>query len=518
MNSALLYVRGVDKFFGAAAALAGAELTVGRGEVHALIGQNGAGKSTLIKILTGALRRDGGEIRLNGRPAAFSDPREAQAAGIGAIYQELNLIPLLSVAENICLGAEPMRFGMIHRGEMRRRARTILSRFGLDIDVDRPLGSYPAAARQIVAVARTVARRAKLVVMDEPTSSLDAREVETLFGVIREMKAQGASVLYVSHFLDELFKVCDRVTIMRDGRTVMEGEIPDVSKLRMIAAMLGREPEDIEAAGMTEFAAGTGEAGEALLEARNLRGVARPHNVSFSVRRGEIVGLAGLLGSGRTEVARILFGLDNLTAGEIWLDGGPFAISGPRAAIRMGMGFLTEDRKADGIVPQLSVRENITLALLPRLSGGARARRRKERDIVRQLTEALQIKAEGMEQPMGELSGGNQQKALLARWLATNPRLLILDEPTRGVDVGAKREIQGVIRSLAEKGLAAVMISSEFEEIAEGADRAVIMRDGKSAGELQNPGITEDSLIRAIAGPDSGSARPSGSADAKCAQ
>ena len=514
MSDALLRMRRIDKSFGPAAALAGAGLEVGRGEVHALVGQNGAGKSTLIKILTGALRRDGGEILLDGRPASFSSPREAQSAGIGAIYQELNLIPLLSVAENICLGAEPMRFGMIDRGETRRRAREILSRFGLDIDVDRPLGSYPAAARQIVAVARTVARRAKLVVMDEPTSSLDARESETLFGVIREMKTRGTSVLYVSHFLDELFKICDRVTIMRDGRTVADESISGISKLRMIAAMLGREPEEIEAAGMTEFAAGAdgaGEAGEALLEARRLRGAARPRDVSFAVRRGEIVGLAGLLGSGRTEVARILFGLDQIAGGEIRLNGKPAAISGPRDAIRFGMGFLTEDRKADGIVPQLSVRENITLALLPRLTGGARARAREERAVARRLMDALQIKAEGMEQPMGELSGGNQQKTLLARWLATNPRLLILDEPTRGVDVGAKREIQGIIRSLAGKGLAALMISSEFEEIAEGADRAVVVRDGQSAGELSNPGVTEEALVRAVAGPlDSDSARPPG--------
>ena len=511
MSGALLQMRGIEKSFGTAPALSGAGLAVGRGEVHALVGQNGAGKTTLIKILTGALRRDGGDMRLDGRPASFSSPREAQFAGIGAIYQELNLIPLLSVAENICLGAEPMRFGLIDRRRMRRRAREILSRFGLDIDIDRPLGSYPAAARQIVAVARTVARRAKLVVMDEPTSSLDARESETLFGVIREMKARGTSVLYVSHFLDELFKICDRVTVMRDGRTVSDEAMSGVSKLRIIAAMLGRAPEEIETAGMTEFAAGAAEAGEALVEARNLRGAPRPRDVSFAIRRGEIVGLAGLLGSGRTEVARILFGLDRLAGGEIRLDGKPAAASSPRDAIRLGMGFLTEDRKADGIVPQLSVRENITLALLPLLAGGGRARARKERAIVRQLMDALQVKAEGMEQPMGELSGGNQQKALLARWLATKPRLLILDEPTRGVDVGAKREIQGIIRSLAEKGLAALMISSEFEEIAEGADRAVVMRDGESAAELRNPGVTEDALIRAIAGPaNAGSARPPG--------
>ena len=509
MNGALLRMRGIDKSFGGVPALAGAELSVGRGEVCALVGQNGAGKSTLIKILTGALRRDRGDVFLDGAPASFSSPREARSAGIAAIYQELNLIPLLSVAENICLGDEPTRFGLIDRREMRRRARDILSRFGLDIDVARPLGSFPAAVRQIAAAARAVARRAKLVVMDEPTSSLDAREAETLFGVIREMKSGGTSVLYVSHFLDELFKICDRVAVMRDGETVTDEPVSGVSKIQIIAAMLGRRPEDVEAAGMTGLAAGAGEVGGALLEARNLRGVRRPRDVTLTVRRGESVGLAGLLGSGRTEVARMLFGLDRLADGEVRLDGERVNIANPREAIRRGMGFLTEDRKADGIVPQLSVRENITLALLPKLTGGGRARKREEREVVRKLMDSLQVKADGMEQPMGELSGGNQQKSLLARWLATNPRLLILDEPTRGVDVGAKREIQGVIRSLTEKGLATLMISSEFEEIAEGADRAVVLRDGESVAELRNPGVTEDGIIRAIAGPVNSDAVPS---------
>ena len=499
MSDALLSMRGVDKAFGGIPALSSAALTVARGEVHALIGQNGAGKSTLIKILTGAYRRDGGEVLLEGRAVSFDSPRQAQEDGISTIYQELNLVPLRSVTENICLGYEPRRFGMIDWNKANRRSREILARFGVDIDVTRPLGQYPTAIQQMVAIARAVSLDAKLVVMDEPTSSLDDREVEVLFGVIRDLRASGVSILYVSHYLDELFEICDRVTIMRDGQTVGDRAIAETSKLQLIATMLGRNIAEIQAAGMTGFETGEADVGEVLLELKGASTGRRLRNVSLRVRRGQIAGLAGLLGSGRTEVARAIFAIDPLIAGEIRLDGKPVRIAEPRDAIRAGVGFLTEDRKSDGIVPELSVRENITLALLPRLTRRGRIREAEERAIVARFIERLGIKTANMEQPIRQLSGGNQQKALLARWLATEPRLLVLDEPTRGVDVGAKREIQNTIRELADRGLGVLMISSEFEELVEGADRIIVLRDGVSVAELRNPGLTEDMLVRAIA-------------------
>jgi len=499
MRDLLLSMRGIDKAFGGVPALRSASLGIARGEVHALIGQNGAGKSTLIKILTGAYRRDGGDILFEGRPVSFDSPRAAQDAGISTIYQELNLIRLRSVTENVCLGYEPRRFGLIDWRAAHRRARAILSRFGIDIDVTRPLGEFSTAIQQMVAIARAVSLDAKLVVMDEPTSSLDDQEVEVLFGVMRDLKASGVSILYVSHYLDELFAVCDRVTVMRDGETVDERGIADATKLGLIAAMLGRDVEEIRAAGMTGFEGGEGQVGDLLLEVKGLATDTRLRDVSLRVRRGEIVGLAGLLGSGRTEVARALFAMDPATSGSVTFEGRPASFREPREAIRAGLGFLTEDRKADGIVPELSVRENLTLALLPRLARGGRVPEAREREIVRRFIERLGIKTANMEQPIRQLSGGNQQKVLLARWLATEPKLLLLDEPTRGVDVGAKREIQNAIRELAERGLGVLMISSEFEELTEGADRVVVLRDGASVAELRNPGLTENVIVHAIA-------------------
>ncbi|HWT30242.1 MAG TPA: sugar ABC transporter ATP-binding protein [Propylenella sp.] len=499
MGDLLLSMRGIDKAFAGVPALVAADLAVARGEVHALIGQNGAGKSTLIKILTGAYRRDGGEILFDGKPVSFASPRSAQEAGISTIYQEINLVPLRSVTENVCLGYEPRRAGLIDWRAAHRRTREILARFGVDIDVTRRLGEYNTAIQQMVAIARAVSLEAKLVVMDEPTSSLDDREVEILFNVIRELKSSGVAIIYVSHYLDELFQVCDRVTVMRDGRTIETQDIAQARKLNLIAAMLGRRVEDIEAAGMTDFSAGEARVGETMLEVEHLATGPKLRDVSLILHRGEIVGLAGLLGSGRTEVARAVFGIDSAVAGSVRVTGRAAQVDDPREAVRAGLGFLTEDRKADGIVPELSVRENLTLALLPRLTRAGRIREGEERKIVERFIQALGIKTSGMEQPVRELSGGNQQKVLLARWLATEPRLLILDEPTRGVDVGAKREIQNIIRELADKGLAVLMISSEFEELVEGADRVVVLREGVSVAEFRNPGITEDALVSAIA-------------------
>ncbi|MFY0662592.1 MAG: sugar ABC transporter ATP-binding protein [Shimia sp.] len=491
---------GIRKAFAGVVALQDASLHVEPGEVHAIIGQNGAGKSTLIKILTGVYRKDGGSVLINGQVTKISTPREAQDAGIATIYQELSLVPLRSVTENVMMGYEPRtRLGMIDWKAAHRNTKEILLRFGVEIDVRAQLGTYSTAIQQLVAIARAVSMKAQLVIMDEATSSLDDQEIEILFGVVRELKKEGVAVLYISHFLDELYQVCDRVTIMRDGQTVGQHVIEATTKLGLISEMLGRDPEEIEAAGMTALGGEKAAPGELLLEAEHISTKRGLKNVSLSVRKGEIVGLGGLLGSGRTEAARALFGLDTLTGGDISHKTGVDQISTPAQAIQAGIGFLTEDRKSEGIIPHMSVRENMTLALLPRLKKMGRVDRKRETELVAQFITALGIKTAGMEQPIRELSGGNQQKVLLARWLALDPKVLILDEPTRGVDVGAKFEIQSIIRDYVEKGLGVLLISSEFEELVEGADRIVVLQDGYSVTELRNPGVTEESLIAAIA-------------------
>lgn len=495
----VLEMKSIQKAFNGVPALSGASIEIERGEVHALIGQNGAGKSTMIKVLTGVYRRDDGKITFNGHDSVLTNPREAQAAGIATIYQELTLVPLRSVTENVMMGYEPKRFGaFIDWPAAHARAREILTRFGIDIDVKMPLGSYSTAIQQLVAIARAVSLDAKLVIMDEPTSSLDSSEVKTLFGVVRSLREAGVSVLYVSHFLDELFEICDRVTTMRDGKTVGCARLAETTKLDLIAGMLGRDTSEIAEAGMTEFGGGTAKKGEILLEAKDVATGPRLTKFNMTLHRGEIVGLGGLLGAGRTEAARALFGVDPLRRGTISLKGAP-APSQPANAITAGLGYLTEDRKAEGIIPDMSVRENMTLALLPRMTKGGQIDRARERKIVQHYIDALGIKTADMEQPIRELSGGNQQKVLLARWLAIEPDILILDEPTRGVDVGAKREIQLIIRNFVDRGYSVVLISSEFEELVEGADRIVVLNEGRCMTELTNPGITEHKLVQALA-------------------
>lgn len=497
--TALLKMSEIQKAFNGVPALSGASIEIARGEVHALIGQNGAGKSTMIKVLTGVYRRDGGRIIFIGKDSVLTNPREAQAAGIATIYQELTLVPLRSVTENVMMGYEPKRFGvLINWAEAHARTREILTRFGIGIDVKMPLGHYSTAIQQLVAIARAVSLDAKLVIMDEPTSSLDTSEVKTLFGVVRSLREAGVSVLYVSHFLDELFEICDRVTTMRDGQFVSCVELFNTTKLDLIAGMLGRDTSEIAEAGMTEFGGGTAQKGEMLLEAKDVATGPRLTQFDMTLHRGEIVGLGGLLGAGRTEAARALFGIDPLLNGSITLKG-VAAPSQPVDAINAGLGYLTEDRKAEGIIPDMSVRENLTLALLPRMTKGGQIDRAREREIVQHYIDVLDIKTADMEQPIRELSGGNQQKVLFARWLAIEPDILILDEPTRGVDIGAKREIQVIIRDYVDRGYSVVLISSEFEELVEGADRIVVLNEGRCVTELPNPGITVHKLMQALA-------------------
>jgi ribose transport system ATP-binding protein len=496
----LLQMEHISKSFPGVVALVDAHLAINPGEVHALVGQNGAGKSTLIKILTGAYRRDGGSIMFDGRLVDFQSPLQAQNNGISTIYQEINLVAFRSVAENIFLGREPRRWGFINWRKMHADTARLLERLSISIDVTQPLVNYNIAVQQMVAIARAISFNSKLVVMDEPTSSLNEREVETLFTCIRQLKADGVSVLFVGHRLDELYAICDRVTIMRDGRTVDVREMQGLPKVELVAKMLGKELADIRQHGQTGFESGQHHADQhVLLEAQGLRRGQVLRGASIEVHTGEIVGLAGLLGSGRSEVARAIFGADPVEEGKIRMEGQPAHFHAPADAIRAGIGFCPEDRKVDGIIPHLSVRENLTLAALPILSRNGFVSRKKQQEIVDQFIRRLGIKTAGPEQKIRELSGGNQQKVLLARWLCLNPRLLILDEPTRGIDVGAKAEIQALIEELAEKGLGVMMISSELEELLEGSDRVVVMRDGQTVASLQHADITQAAVMHAMA-------------------
>ena len=496
-EDALLSMTGINKAFNGVPALREAAFEVRRGEVHALIGQNGAGKSTLIKILTGVYDRDAGEVVFDGRPVRFKGPHEAQLGGIATIYQEVNLVGYRSLAENVFLGREPRRFGLIDWGRMNAEAARILASFGLDVDVTRPLNSYAVATQQLTAIARAVSIEARLVIMDEPTSSLADAEVEVLFGVIRRLKADGVSVVFVSHKLDELYAICDRVTIMRDGRTVHVAPMSDVSRIQLVTMMLGRELAE-QLSHRRSAQEGAAE-GATVLAATGLKRGRMLDGVDVRVRRGEVVGLAGLLGSGRTETARAVFGADPLDEGTIDIKGETRRLRSPRDAIRQRLGLTPEDRKTEGIVPDMSVRENLTLALLPRLTRRGILDGRRQREVVEEFVTALGIKLADADQPIRELSGGNQQKVILARWLCTEPELLILDEPTRGVDVGAKRDIQSIIRRLADDGLGVLLVSSELEELVADTDRVVVLRDGRSVAELDGDDIQEDRILEAMA-------------------
>ena len=503
----------IVKTFPGVRALGGANLTVGRAEVHAIVGQNGAGKSTLMKILNGAHRRDGGTVVFDGRSVDFATPHQAQHNGVGTVYQEINLVPFRSVAENIFMGREPRRFGLINWPAMNREARRILEALNVHIDVTKPLMTFNVALQQMVAIARAVSFQSKLVIMDEPTSSLNAREVETLFDVVRQLKASGVSVIYISHRLDELHQICDRITIMRDGRTVDARAMAEISKLEIVAKMLGKELGEVRQRGATGFHERHVEAtGEPLLDVSRVSRPRMLNDASLAVRPGQIVGLAGLLGSGRTELARVIFGADQPESGEIRFDGRKVDFDGPADAIKAGIGLCAEDRKADGIIPYLSVRENLTLAALPRLAQNGVVDPKQQREIVDLFMERLAIKASGPNQPIRELSGGNQQKVLLARWLCLNPKLLILDEPTRGIDVGAKAEIQALIDELAEEGLGVLMISSELEEILEGSDHVVVLRDGTTVAELDRDQISQDAILMAMAHGEPGAGAEPGEA------
>jgi ribose transport system ATP-binding protein len=500
MNEPVLEVVEVTKVFGGVRALDTVSFTLRPGEIHALVGENGAGKSTLIKVLTGVYRPDRGQVRYRGEPVVFTSPIQAQQSGISTIYQEVNLIPLMSLAHNVFLGREPRnRMGFIDQRRMVARAAELLAEYGITDDVRKPLGSIGVGAQQMVALARAVSIEARVVIMDEPTSSLEPREVETLFRVIRRLHERDIAVVLVSHRLDELYRICDQVTVLRDGRRVHTGPLAELDRLAMVSMMLGRDVADVRAHGATNFADDGHATAEMLLRAEDLVSRPRLSGVSVTARAGEVVGLAGLLGSGRSETARAIFGALPVDGGRITVGGEPVRSGSTGAAIDAGIAMLAEDRKTDGIIPELSVRENIVLAALPRLSPYGLVSRARQDRIVNTFITRLRIKVSSPEQKVSELSGGNQQKVLLARWLCLRPRVLLLDEPTRGIDVGAKAEVQALIDELADEGLAVVLISSEMEELVDGSDRLVVLRDGSVVGELVGDQVDVDAVLAALA-------------------
>jgi galactofuranose transport system ATP-binding protein len=494
----LLEVRGLCKSFASLRALDDVDFTLGAGEIHALLGENGAGKSTLVKVITGVLPRDAGTVHLSGSEIAPRSAKEALAAGIATVYQEVNLLPNLSVAQNLYLGRQPTWFGIVRDGDMKRKAADLLNSYGLEIDVSAPLGGYSVAIQHVVAIARAVDLSARILILDEPTASLDRHEVAMLFGTMRDLSARGIGIVFVTHFLDQVYEVSDRITVLRNGRRIGERATASLPRLELIHMMLGRELSETT----SERAARDGRAGApcAAFTDYGKRGYVAPFDLELC--HGEVVGLAGLLGSGRTETARLVFGAERADSGDATVEGQPIRLHSPRDAVRHGFGYCPEERKTDGIIAELTVRENIVLALQAKLGIARPLSRREQDEIAGRFIKLLDIRPPDPERPIGLLSGGNQQKALLARWLATEPRLLVLDEPTRGIDVGAHAEVIRLIRDLCDRGLALLVISSELDEIVAYSDRVVVLRDRAHVGTLEGEAIGVPSILAAIAADD----------------
>ena len=498
----ILQMTGIDKAFGRVKALDGVDFHLRAGEVHALLGENGAGKSTLLKALTGAYEIDGGVIELKGERVLFASPHEAQRGGVSAVYQEVNLCPNLSVAENIYIGREPRRAGRIQWRAMRRHATDALARVDVHVDVSALLSTNSLAVQQMVAIARAIDISADVLILDEPTSSLDKGEVDRLFDVIRQLTSQGIAVVFVSHFLDQVYEISDRITVLRNGRLVGEWPTGELTRVELVSKMLGREYKTLEALERrTSEAVDALEASTPVLEAKAVGRKKAIAPFDLALRPGEVVGLAGLLGSGRTEIARLLFGADRADSGRVLIDGKPVTIRSPRVATANGVAFCSENRRTEGVVEDLTVRENILLALQAARGWTRPIPRKRQEELADHWIRALDIRVASAEQPMRSLSGGNQQKVLLARWLLTQPRLLILDEPTRGIDVGAKTEIQRLVVSLCDDGMSVLFISTELEEVLRLSHKVEVLRDRKLVAELVNDEhVTLDALVETIAG------------------
>ncbi|MGY5034258.1 sugar ABC transporter ATP-binding protein [Streptomyces sp. 900116325] len=501
----VLDMTGIVKEFPGVRALSDVDLRLFPGEIHALLGENGAGKSTLIKVLTGVYSLDGGTITLDGRSVRFGSPLQAQHAGISTVYQEVNLCPNLSVAENIFVGREPTRMGRIQWKRLRNDAAELVDRLGLDIDVTASLSSYPLAVQQLVAIVRSVGTGdsdgegsgTKVLILDEPTSSLDRDEVLELFALMRRLKDEGVAILFVSHFLDQIYEVCDRMTVLRNGSLVGEHSVRDLDQVGLVQLMLGKALDQLEELHDHQLHS---DVGETLLQADGLGRTGRIAPFDLEIKKGEVIGLAGLLGSGRTELARLLFGADQPDSGKVSIGGKQVSMSAPNDAIGAGVAFCSENRKSEGLVPDLTVRENIILAMQAS-RGWTRPIPVSQRDeLVAKYIKALDIRPANPEATVGQLSGGNQQKVLLARWLITQPKLLILDEPTRGIDIGAKAEIQKLVVSLSEDGMSVLYIAPELEEVLRLSHTIGVLRDRRLVTLIANgPEITTSRILETIA-------------------
>lgn len=494
----LLTMRKISKTFPGVRALNNVDFTLRKGEIHALLGENGAGKSTLIKVLTGVESMDAGQVILDGKPIHAKSSQHAQTLGISTVYQEINLCGNLSVAENIFIGREPMAFGMIDWKMINKRAKELLNNLNVDIDVTKTLDSYPVAIKQMVAIARALDISAKVLILDEPTSSLDAAECKELFSVMKKLRDEGMGIIFVTHFLDQVYEVADRITVLRNGELVGEYEAKSLPKVELIGKMIGKDYEQLQQIESAKKA--YVEKKESIINCMNITTENNLKNMDLDVKKGEVLGLSGLLGSGRSETVRALFGADKILSGELRIKNRRIRSNKPVTAIRNGMGYCPEDRKSEGIVNDLTIRENIILALQAKKGMFHFIGKKEQVRIAEHYIKLLDIKTPGREQQIKNLSGGNQQKVLLARWLATNPELLMLDEPTRGIDVGTKAEIQKIVIELAEKGMSIIFISSEMDEMLRCCDRMVVLNDKKKLGELSGSEINEQIIMEMIAG------------------
>jgi len=497
----IVTMKGISKAFPGVVALEDVDFALRRGEIHALMGENGAGKSTLIKVLTGVEHPDKGSIELAGKPVQVRSPQHSQELGISTVYQEVNLCTNITVAENIMLGREPRRLGSIHWRKMNELAARAIKRLGIDIDVTRPLGDYSVAIQQMVAIARALEiLSARVLILDEPTSSLDIHETNLLFEVMRKLKNEGLGIIFITHFLDQVYQIADRITVLRNGKLIGTFETASLPRVELVAKMLGRTMTDLDAMSKVKFKSEQQQADQAhLVEARGLGRTGSLEPVDLELNMGEVLGVAGLLGSGRTELANLIFGIDAPDTGSLVVQGQRVSRFSPLESLKRGIALCPEDRKAEGVVGDLTIRENIILALQARYGWFKYLNMQKQNEIARQYIELLGIVTPSPEQLVKNLSGGNQQKVILARWLATHPQVLIMDEPTRGIDVGAKAEIQKLVLQLAEEGKSCVFISSELEEVLRISHRIVVLRDRKKAAEYSGE-VDDQTIIHTMAG------------------
>lgn len=500
----LLSMKGISKAFPGVLALSKVDFFLRKGEIHALMGENGAGKSTLIKVLTGVYELESGEIKIDGKkhPIVNHSPQDAQANGISTVYQEVNLCPNLTVAENLFIGRQPKKFGMIDWKAIHKKSTEILKNLDISAEPEKPLGECSLAIQQMVAIARAVDMNCRVLILDEPTSSLDDEEVEKLFILMRKLKNEGVGIIFVTHFLEQVYEVCDRITVLRNGKLVGEYETEKLPRVQLVAKMLGKEFDDL--ADIKSVRQNSDIHTEPVIEAKGLthNGTIKPFDLT--INKGEVIGLTGLLGSGRSELVRTIYGADRPTGGTLKVKGKKVNITKPLEAMKNGMAYLPEDRKRDGIISDLSVKENIILALQAK-RGMFHLMSRKEMDeAADKFINLLDIKTPDREKPVGSLSGGNQQKVILGRWLLTNPDYLILDEPTRGIDIGTKTEIQKLVLKMADEGKTITFISSEIDEMLRTCSRIAVLRDGKKVSELNGDDLSQARIMQTIAGNQSG--------------